>query len=194
MKPEEKELDINHLSWIQWLDWIYELSKCKYGVQLGTASAGTFNMNCAYLGIPCIGYDNVNPQYKLHPNLSVPEGDVEQAKNIAIKLKSDKDFYTEQSRLCKENFIQIYSEEKFKEKICNFYGVHDNQLYLCDGSDSGIKTIFESLTDKGRVITSEHSFPMYKVYSNLNSCEDFGIPHEQDYTISIEKILSNITY
>ena len=117
MKPEEKELDINHLPWVQWLEWIYELSKCKYGVQLGTASAGTFNMNCAYLGIPCIGYDNVNPQIQLHPNLSVPEGDIEQAKNIAIKLKSDEDFYTEQSRLCKENFVQIYSEEKFKAKM-----------------------------------------------------------------------------
>ena len=44
------------------------------------------------------------------------------------------------------------------------------------------------------MITSEPSFPMYKVYSDLYSCDYFGIPHEQDYTISIEKILSNITY
>ena len=37
-------------------NWIYELSKHKYGIQLGTAAAGTFNLNCSYLGIPCIGY------------------------------------------------------------------------------------------------------------------------------------------
>ena len=102
-----------------------------------------------------------------------------------------------------QKFLQTINQEdlffypntkKFKQKICNFYGVNDNQLYLCDGSDSGIKTIFESLTDKGRVITSEPSFPMYKVYSDLYGCEYFGIPHEQNYTISIEKILSNITH
>jgi len=35
---------------------------------------------------------------------------------------------------------------------------------------------------------------MYKVYSELYQCEYFGIPHEKDYTISMEKILSNITH
>ena len=62
MKPDEKLLDINHLPWIVWIEWMYELSKCKYGVQLGTAAAGTFNLNCAYIGIPCIAYNNVNTQ------------------------------------------------------------------------------------------------------------------------------------
>ena len=35
---------------------------------------------------------------------------------------------------------------------------------------------------------------MYKIYSELYQCEYFGIPHEKDYTISMEKILSNITH
>ena len=43
MKEDETLLDINHLSWIPWSQWMYELSKRKYGVQLGTAAAGTFN-------------------------------------------------------------------------------------------------------------------------------------------------------
>ena len=62
MKEEERQMDINHLPWVLWSEWIYELSKHKYGVQLGSAAAGTFNLNCAYLGIPCIGYRNVNTQ------------------------------------------------------------------------------------------------------------------------------------
>ena len=70
MKEEERLLDINHLPWVHWKDWIYELSKHKYGVQLGTPAAGTFNLNCSYLGIPCIGYNNLNTQKILHPNLS----------------------------------------------------------------------------------------------------------------------------
>ena len=119
MKPDEKMLDINHLPWIVWLEWMYELSKHKYGVQLGTAAAGTFNLNCAYLGIPCIAYDNVNTQKYLHPNLSVPDGDIEQARKLATRLASDEDFYIECSNKAKENFNKIYTEEKYLEKIKN---------------------------------------------------------------------------
>jgi len=117
MKPDEKLLDINHLPWIQWLDWMYELSKRKYGVQLGTAAAGTFNLNCAYLGIPCIGYDNVNTQKYLHPELSVPDGDIETARKLATRLSQDKEFYTECSNTANNNFHQLYSEQIYKDKM-----------------------------------------------------------------------------
>ena len=113
MKSDETLLDINHLPWIQWLDWMYELSKCKYGVQLGTAAAGTFNLNCAYLGIPCIGYDNLNTQKYLHPDLSVPDGDIEQARKIAEKLRKDEEFYLYCSNKAKDNYKELYHEDKF---------------------------------------------------------------------------------
>ena len=111
MKEEEKEMDINHLPWVLWLEWIYELSKHKYGIQLGTAAAGTFNLNCAYLGIPCVGYNNVNTQ-RCHPDLSVDVGDVERAKTLIKKLKEDTDFYSE----CSKTAIQKYNE-CFDEKV-----------------------------------------------------------------------------
>ena len=95
--------------------------------------------------------------------------------------------------LKQEDFFYYPNTQEFKEKICEFYGVETNQLFLCAGSDVGIKSVFETFTDGGRVITSEPSFPMYKVYSELYNCEYFGIPHEKDYTISMEKVLSNIT-
>ena len=117
MKPDEKMLDINHLPWIVWLDWMYELSKCKYGVQLGTAAAGTFNLNCSYLGIPCIAYDNVNTQKYLHPDLSVPDGDIEQARKLATRLVNDEEFYIECSNKTKKNFKELYSEEVFLNKF-----------------------------------------------------------------------------
>ena len=111
MKKEEKDMDINHLDWLWWIDWIYELSKHKYGIQLGTAAAGTFNLNCAYLGIPCVGYNNVNTQ-RCHPNLSVDVGDIERAKTLMKKLKEDADFYDE----CSKTAIQKYNE-CFDEKV-----------------------------------------------------------------------------
>ena len=119
MKSDETILDINHLPLMQWLDWMYELSKCKYGVQLGNAAAGTFNINFAYLGIPCIGYDNVNTQKYLHPDLSVPDGDIEQARKIAEKLRKDKKFYLYCSTKSKELFNAIYSETQFIKKLNN---------------------------------------------------------------------------
>jgi len=117
MKADEKLLDINHLPWMTWVDWIYELSKHKYGVQLGTAAAGTFNLNCAYLGIPCISYDTINTQKYLHPLLSVSDGDIEGARKLATKLVNDDEFYKECSLSAKENYKKLYTEESFLKHI-----------------------------------------------------------------------------
>ena len=92
-----------------------------------------------------------------------------------------------------EDFFYYPNTQKFKEKLCNFYKVNSDEVFLCAGSDVGIKSIFESFTDGGKVITSTPSFPMYKVYSELYRCDYIEIPYEKDYTISTEKILSNIT-
>ncbi|MAH43892.1 hypothetical protein CL614_09310 [archaeon] len=112
MKEEERGMDINHVDWVMWLDWMYELSKHKYGVQLGTAAAGTFNLNCAYLGIPCIGYNNVNTQVKCHSKLGVDVGDVETARRLAKQLCDDTDFYDKCSIGAKQKY-----EELFKKKV-----------------------------------------------------------------------------
>jgi len=104
-------------------------------------------------------------------------------------------YYTKFLRSLKQEDFAYYPNTKnFKEKICEFYNVKTENLFLSDGSDVGIKSIFETFTTYDRIITSEPSFPMYKVYSELYQCEYFGIPHEKDYTISMENILSNITH
>ena len=115
MKDRERELDLNHLDWVNWIEFMYELSKHKVAIQLGTPSAGSFNLNCSFLGIPCIGYDNVNTQKILHPSLSVEEGDMKGAKELANKLKDD-DFYNHCSNETKELYTKEYSEEVFLTK------------------------------------------------------------------------------
>ena len=123
MKDKERELDLNHLDWVNWIEFMYELSKHKYAIQLGTPSAGSFNLNCSFLGIPCIGYDNVNTQKILHPSLSIEEGDIKRAKELARKLKDD-DFYNHCSNETKELYKKEYSEEifinKWKKKILKY--------------------------------------------------------------------------
>ncbi len=113
MKSEEDKI-LKHIPWVMWREWIDILSQFHIGVQLGTASAGTFNLNCSFHGIPCIGYSNVNTQKILHPLTTVEVGEIDKAKEIANKLKDEK-FY----KLCMETTLKryenYYSEEIFLE-------------------------------------------------------------------------------
>jgi len=113
MKSEEEHI-LKHIPWVLWKDWINILSKFNVGVQLGTASAGTFNLNCSFHGIPCIGYSNVNTQRILHPSTTVEVGDIGGAKEIAKKLKDDK-FYDLCMKETSENYERYYSEKIFVE-------------------------------------------------------------------------------
>jgi len=94
-----------------WSEWIKTLSQFNVGIQLGTASAGTFNLNCSFHGIPCIGYSNVNTQRILHPLTTVEVGEMDKAKDIANSLKDEK-FY----KLCMETTLKRY-ETYYTEKV-----------------------------------------------------------------------------
>ena len=108
----ENELEINHLPYMTWLEWQTELSKHKFAVHLMTThAAGTFALNCAYHGIPCIGYKGLDTQEKLHPHLTVNYGNIEWAKEKARRLIRDQQFYEKCSNEAKENYIKEYSED-----------------------------------------------------------------------------------
>jgi len=107
---------INYLPWMKWDKFMLELSKCKYGIQTYQSSAGQFPLNCAYLGIPCIGYNDVNTQIDLFPDLSVKRGDILHARRLANNLQKDKEFYNRVSIKAKELYNELYKENKFLEK------------------------------------------------------------------------------
>jgi hypothetical protein len=116
-KQEGEEQLLNHLPYYNWRDWITQLSKFKYGVHLmRTHAAGTFALNCAYLGIPCIGYYGLDTQETLHPNLTVGIGDLVNAKKLITLLK-DEDYYNEQSQIALNNYKNNYTEQIFKQKF-----------------------------------------------------------------------------
>ena len=115
-KQEQEEMieDIKYLPYMNWREWIYKLAEFKYAVHLmPTIAAGTFAMNCAYLGIPCVGYKDADTQSKLHPQLGVSIGDIESARKLCNKLKNDTAFYEHQSEVCKNNYHAYHSEEQF---------------------------------------------------------------------------------
>ena len=116
IEGEEQMPGLTHLPYMDWISWIKKLNACKYGVHLmRTHAAGTFALNCAYLGIPCIGYEGLDTQEKCHPNLTVKLGDLASARSMAQRLKEDKNYYRECSKMAKFNYKQYYSEEKYLE-------------------------------------------------------------------------------
>jgi len=66
------------------------LSTFKYAVHLmPIVAAGTFSLNCAYLGIPCIGNANIDTQNICFPDLSMSPNNLYEANLAAEYLVSD---------------------------------------------------------------------------------------------------------
>lgn len=114
-RPGEEQL-INVLPRVLWVDWMKQLSTFKYAVHLmPTAAAGTFSLNCAYLGIPCIGNEEVDTQRICHPDLAVDINNVEEARKLARQLK-DPEYRKRCSEVAKENYKQ-YGVERWLDNI-----------------------------------------------------------------------------
>jgi hypothetical protein len=79
----------------------------------GVIIGGNIPLNCAYHGIPCIGYKGLDTQELCFPKLSVDVGDLERAKVLSQHLKVDKHFYKECGDMAKEKFNTLYSENVY---------------------------------------------------------------------------------
>jgi hypothetical protein len=116
MREYEDQL-FNHLPRISWLEWMQQLSTFKYAVHMmPTVAAGTFNLNCAYFGIPCIGNQKVDTQRLCFPDLSIDVNDIDRATKLAKQLQ-EPDFYEYCSTLALENYKKYFNINIWKEKI-----------------------------------------------------------------------------
>jgi hypothetical protein len=119
MREEEDQL-FEHLPRVLWTDWMKQLSSFKYAIHLmPTVAAGTFSLNCAYFGIPCIGNRDVDTQNICHPDLAVDVYDLESARKLAKQLVEDKEFYKSCSDVAKTNYQIYYNKQLFIQKIIN---------------------------------------------------------------------------
>jgi hypothetical protein len=117
IQGEEHMDNLTHLPYMDWAKWIHTLNKFKYGIHLmRTHAAGTFALNCAYLGIPCIGFEGLDTQDLCHPDCTVGLGDITKAKQIAKKLRIDEEFYLYCSNIAKKNYNKYFTEEIFLTK------------------------------------------------------------------------------
>lgn len=119
-KREHEELvpNLYHLPRLNWFEWMKQLSTFKYAVHLmPTIAAGTFSLNCAYFGIPCIGNKHVDTQRLCHPELSVDVEDTNQARKLCQRLSTDNKFYSDCVETAKINYKKYYNIQKWKNKI-----------------------------------------------------------------------------
>ena len=111
---EDQMENLTHLPYMNWVDWVNHLSQFKYAVHLmPTHAAGTFALNCAYWGIPCIGYRGLDTQEELHPHCTVKDGNLDHAREIVKRLVTNKDFYEQCSKEAKEKYIECFNENAY---------------------------------------------------------------------------------
>ncbi len=113
-------LGINYLPYMSWVEWIYNLNRYKIGYMLTPAMAsGSFALNCAYLGIPCIGNKNADTQRILFPDLAIDPFDNKSALELTLKLTNDLDFYKEVSTKSQILFYKEFTKEKMLNILNN---------------------------------------------------------------------------
>lgn len=117
-KQSQEDLieDIQYLPYMYWRQWIQRLGQAKIGIHMmRTHAAGTFAMNCAYNGIPCIGYYGLDTQEILHPFTTVKIGDMASASiNVDLLCLGESEFYKQCSEITRTNFDKYYSEVAWK--------------------------------------------------------------------------------
>jgi hypothetical protein len=119
---EDQLPELHHLSYMNWYEWMQNLSKYKYAIHMmPTVAAGTFSLNCSYFGIPCISNELLDTQKICQPDLAVDVNDIETAKRLAIKLKEDVDFYNYCSKVARENYNAFFTEQVFKDKLTKIF-------------------------------------------------------------------------
>lgn len=110
--------DIKYLPYMNWSDWMVELSKRKYAIHLmRTYAAGTFQLNCAYLGIPCLGWNITDTQRICFPELSVEPGNMVKIRKIAKHLYTNEQFYNYVSEYAKKAYHDNFRESIFINKF-----------------------------------------------------------------------------
>lgn len=80
------------------------------------------------------------------------------------------------------------------EKLAEYHNVSIKNIYLASGSDTVIKTFFETfISQNNKVVSSEPCFPMYKVYCDLFNARFVGIEYDEKYRFKYYDLLESLS-
>lgn len=119
-KDEEKLVptlfdgDITYLPYLNWTEWINELSKHKYAVNMmPVAACGSFAVACAALGIPCIGRSHVTAQQVCFPKLCIDEEFNDIDKIVAYAQEHREEI----SKYAREQYEKYFERQVVKDYV-----------------------------------------------------------------------------
>jgi hypothetical protein len=109
-RENETEIsDLNHVSYTNWFEWMKTLSNFKYGINMMPINAaGSFSLNCAYFGIPCVGNIKMDTQRLCFPSLSFDAENLHYARVMAEQLYKSDDYYKQRSDEARDNYKKYF--------------------------------------------------------------------------------------
>lgn len=103
-------------------------------------------------------------------------------------------FFNEILKLITPQMLAAYPQKRnLISLIAKKENIKEENISLVNGSDEGIKLIFETFTKSGhKVVMASPSFEMYKVYCQIFGLEYIGIPYDNTFQINIKNLIDNI--
>ena len=81
--------------------------------------------------------------------------------------------------------LQLYSDPEMrllKKKLSEVYGVPENAIFVCNGSDEVLNFAFMAFCDQGAVFP-DVTYGFYEVFAQLNGVKYRKIPLKSDFTV-----------
>ena len=104
------------------------------------------------------------------------------------------DFFNKIKGLITPELVSSYPQkERLMSLIAEKEGINSDGISIVNGSDEGIKLVFETFTKPGsNVVTVTPSFELYNVYCKMFGLENRTIEYDGDFLLSVQKISESI--
>lgn len=105
------------------------------------------------------------------------------------------EFIAESLKEVTPQFVAQYPETRhFSEVLAEHIGTDSSHLCITNGSAEAIRYIIQAFTsENGRIIGVVPSYFMFQIYSEMYGRNFVKVPYNDDLTISIENILSELS-
>jgi len=98
-----------------------------------------------------------------------------------------------QANLNSDWLTKYPDQSELYETLSNYASLDRDQILLVNGSDSGIKTVFETLIEPGAVVCSlQPTYAMFDVYANMFRCDIRTVQYDRRLEISHDDIVRSI--
>lgn len=103
-------------------------------------------------------------------------------------------FFNKVKELITPQLVSSYPQkERLISLIAEQEGMNSDGISIVNGSDEGIKLVFETFTKPGgNVVTVTPSFELYNVYSKMFGLENRAIEYDKDFLLSVHRISESI--